>query len=206
VPPPAGVLTDLQIAQELAARTGLAEHFAGSAADWKRRLLRKVAPKGASLEALERGPVRNPLAAEVLFADGRVPTPTGKVQLIRELPPPPAEEAGFPLWLLSNSTLQAQSSQWSADPGEFLPATVHPETARGIPDGGRARLVSALGALTVTLRHDHKQRRDTVIVPKGGHYDRGQAANALIRARTTDLGDGAAYQDARVRLEPPSSP
>ena len=91
------------------------------------------------------------------------------------------------------------------DLGEFLPATIHPAAARGIPDGGRARLVSALGALTVTLRHDSRQRRDVVIVPKGGHFDRGQAANALIRARTTDLGDGAAYQDARVRIEPPPS-
>jgi anaerobic selenocysteine-containing dehydrogenase len=206
VPPPEGVLTDLQIVQELARRTGFGDEFAGTTADWKRRLLRKVAPMGASLEALERGPVRNPLAAEVLFEGGRVPTRSGRVQLVHDLPPTPPEEPGFPLWLLSNSALEGQSSQWSVDPGPCLRATVHPDVARGVADGGQARLVSALGALTVTLRHDPSQRRDVVIVPKGGHYDRGQAANALIRARTTDLGDGAAYQDAHVRIEPIAAP
>ena len=105
VPPPDGVLTDLQLVQELARRTGLAEHFAGSARDWKRRLLAKVAPLGASLEAPEQAPVRNPLAAEVLYAGGKVPTATGRVQLVQELPPAPAEEPGYPLWLQSNSAL-----------------------------------------------------------------------------------------------------
>jgi hypothetical protein len=70
-----------------------------------------------------------------------------------------------------------------------------------VPDGGRARLVSEVGSLAVRVRHDPAQRLDVVIVPKGGHYDRGHAANALIRARCTDLGEGAAYLDARVRVE-----
>jgi hypothetical protein len=52
----------------------------------------------------------------------------------------------------------------------------------------------------VRVKLDSGQRRDVVIVPKGGHYDSGTCANALIRARTTDAGEGAAYLDCRVRL------
>jgi hypothetical protein len=37
-------------------------------------------------------------------------------------------------------------------------------------------------------------------MPKGGHFDRGQSANALIEAVPTDLGLGAAYLDCGVRI------
>ncbi len=54
--------------------------------------------------------------------------------------------------------------------------------------------------MKAVLKLDPLQRKDVVIVPKGGHFDRGTSANALIRARTTDAGEGAAYQDCRVRI------
>jgi hypothetical protein len=56
--------------------------------------------------------------------------------------------------------------------------------------------------MTVRVHHDRAQRRDVVIVPKGGHLREGRCANALIRARTTDLGEGGALYDERVRLSP----
>jgi hypothetical protein len=59
-----------------------------------------------------------------------------------------------------------------------------------------------IGALDVIVKHDPRQRRDVALVPKGGHLSRGQCANALIRARTTDAGDGGALYDERVRLVP----
>lgn len=202
VPAPDGVLTDLQILQGLAARVGLADVMAGDARAWKSRLLANIAPRGVTLEALERGALRNPLAPEVLFTDGRVATETGRVNLISGVPTALVEDLDYPLFLLSNSTEKSQSSQWSIPLEGHLPVTVHPEAAAGLADGAVARLVSAIGALTVRVVHDPEQRRDVAIVPKGGHFDRGWAANALIRARETDLGGGAAYQSARVRLEP----
>ena len=54
--------------------------------------------------------------------------------------------------------------------------------------------------MRVRLRLDPAQRSDVVIVPKGGNYDRGNCANALVRARLSDAGGGAAYQDCRVRI------
>ena len=58
------------------------------------------------------------------------------------------------------------------------------------------------GTLEVVLQHDPALRRDMLLVPKGGWLQHGRAANALVRARATDLGGGAAYYDEHVRLEP----
>jgi anaerobic selenocysteine-containing dehydrogenase len=202
VPPPPGVLTDLELVQALARRLGLEHAVAGTAREWKARLLSRVADRGASLEDLERGAVQSPVARPVLFADLAFETPSGRMNLVGALPPPADAPEGYPLWLFSNSTDRAQASQWARPLEGPLPATVHPEAAGGLADGARARLVSPLGAIEVALVHDPAQRRDVVLVPKGGSFDRGQSANALVPARVTDAGEGAAYLDARVRLEP----
>jgi hypothetical protein len=39
-------------------------------------------------------------------------------------------------------------------------------------------------------------------MPKGGHFHAGRAANRLVRARTTDAGEGGALYDEGVRLVP----
>ncbi len=212
VAPPPGVRSDLEVVQLLAAEVdrqtgaggdGIAPQIAGSAKEWKRRLLRRVEPLGLTVERLERESVRNPLVGDVLFAEGRFPTPSGRMRLLAEAPPPPGEEPGFPLWLFSSSTERAQCSQWSGAPPEILEATCHPEAAPGLADGSEVALESALGSLRARLRLDPLQRRDVVIVPKGGHYDSGTCANALVRARVTDAGEGAAYLDCRVRIRKP---
>ncbi len=205
VPPPPGVKSDLEIMQALAARVGLGDALAGSAREWKRRIAEpRLAPRGVTLEMLERGPVKNPLAKEVLFADRRFATPSGKVNLISSPPPPaPPHDAAFPLWWTSLSTERSQSSQWAKPQEGPLVVTVHPDAANGVADGGLAKVTSAVGSLVVRIRHDPRQRRDVALAPKGGHFDAGRAANALLRARLTDFGEGAALYDERVRIESP---
>jgi anaerobic selenocysteine-containing dehydrogenase len=78
--------------------------------------------------------------------------------------------------------------------------TLHPDAAAGIPDGAAARLESAIGSIQVRVKHDPAQRRDVALMAKGGHYSNGQCANVLIRARTTDGGEGGALYDERVRV------
>ncbi len=153
-----------------------------------------------SLESLERASVRNPFAEKVLFEGRKFSTPSGKVNLVHEMPPVPPEEPGFPLWLFSNSTEQSQSSQWASPEPDLMLATCHPSAAPGFGEGDVVRLESAIGAMRVRLRFDREQRPDVVVVPKGGNYDRGNCANVLVRARLTDAGEGAAYLDCRVRF------
>ncbi|WP_437947517.1 molybdopterin-dependent oxidoreductase [Sorangium sp. So ce296] len=205
VPPPDGVKSDLEIMQALARRVGLGDALDGSARDWKRRVAEpKLAPLGVTLEALERGPVRNPLAPKVLFEDRKFPTASGRVNLITEAPEeredPDARE--LPLSLMALSTDKSQSSQWARPAQGPAVVTVHPDAAGGVADGAVCRIVSRVGAMTVRLRHDPAQRRDVALIPKGGHLHDGRCANALIRARTTDIGEGGALYEERVRIEP----
>lgn len=208
---PEGVLSDLEIVQRLAAVVdaregrngdGIAPRVAGSPREWKRRLLRKVEPLGVTVDELERRSIRNPLVPEVLWPDRKFPTPTGRVNLLSELPPPLPDEPGFPLWLFSSSTEEAQSSQWAGRPPEVVTATCHPSAVPGLGDGDEVYVESAIGRLRARLKLDPAQRTDTLLVPKGGHYDAGTCANSLVRARVTDAGEGAAYLDCRVRVVP----
>jgi anaerobic selenocysteine-containing dehydrogenase len=202
VPPPAGVLSE--IFQGLAARVGLGDRLAGSARQWKERLVSPAAAAaGITIDKLEAGAVRNPLAPTVLFSDGRVSTATGKVNLIAAAPPTAASAPQeFPLTLMSLSTDRAQSSQWSVAPAGPATCTVHPDVAEavGVVDGDEAWLESTRGRMRVVVRCDPAQRRDVALIPKGGHRRTGQCANALIDARLTDIGGGGALYDQRVRL------
>jgi anaerobic selenocysteine-containing dehydrogenase len=200
---PDGVKTDYAIAHALAQRVGLGGPFAESVDSWKRRLLANVADKGASLEAIRGGYVKNPLAQPVLFADRKFETATGRVNLVHELDPEPARPtAERPLLLMAFSTEKAQSSQWAHPRAHEGPAvaTLHPEAAAGFEDDGIAQLESALGAMDVRLKFDARQRRDVVLLAKGGWLRDGRCANAIIPAAATDAGGGAIYYDTPVRL------
>jgi anaerobic selenocysteine-containing dehydrogenase len=206
VSPPSGVKSDLEIIQALAARVGLGEALAGDARAWKEKIIAtRLAPKGVDLATLESGYVRNPLPVRILFADRKFKTRTGRVNLLTAAPPlAEPNDPAFPLVLMSLSTEKSQSAQWAKPQTGLIAVTVHPWASSGIPDGSPGRLVSALGAIEVEVRHDKRQRRDVALLPKGGHFHAGRAANALIKARTTDHGEGAALYDERVRLEPVS--
>ncbi len=202
VPPPPGVRSDLEIMQAMSARVGLGDVMAGDARAWKQRLVAPtLGPHGVTLEALERAPLRSPVAPRIVFADRRFATPSGKVNLLCEAPPSPAAPPpDRPLWLMALSTEKAQSSQWARPETGPAVVTVHPDSAAGVSDGGLARLESAHGHLVVRVAHDATQRRDVLLMPKGGHLRDGRCANALISARTTDIGEGGALYDEPVRL------
>ncbi|HET7504302.1 MAG TPA: molybdopterin-dependent oxidoreductase [Kofleriaceae bacterium] len=207
VPRPPSVRSDLEIMQALAARVGLGDALAGDARAWKRRVLgAPLAEHGVTLERLEaEGPIKSPLVAAIAFAGRRFATPSGRACLMTEPPPPPVlPTAEFPLCLMSLSTEKAQASQWARPLEGPVEVRVHPDAAAGIADGGLGRLESAIGALAVRVRHDPAQRRDVALMPKGGRFGAGLCANALIRARLSDHGEGAALEEL-VRLVPASS-
>lgn len=202
VPPPAGVRTDYEIAQALAERLGLAEQFRDGIESWKRKLL----GNGPSLEQVRDEYVRSPHAPKVLFADRKFPTPSGRVNLIHAVDPEPARpEPDRPLLLMAFSTEKAQSSQWARPraigdgPAE---AVAHPDAVPGFRDGDLASVASAIGAMTVRLKLDARQRRDVLLMAKGGWLAHGRCANVLVPARETDAGGGAVYYDTPVRIVP----
>ncbi|ACY17820.1 molybdopterin-dependent oxidoreductase [Haliangium ochraceum] len=200
---PEGAKTDYEILQALAPRVGLAEEFSQPIEVWKRRVLGKVAERGGSLEELRAGAVRNPLAPAVTFEDRVFATASGKVNLVHdvEIHEPPRDEA-YPLTLLALSTPKAQSSQWAAPVHGPAEATVHPDAVPGMGDGDLAEVASAIASMVVRLRLDPAQRRDTLLMAKGGWLRSGRCANALVPARLTDGGGGGVYYDTGVCVRP----
>ncbi|MCU0693124.1 MAG: molybdopterin-dependent oxidoreductase [Polyangiaceae bacterium] len=200
VPPPAGVRTDLEIFQALATRVGLGHVLAGDATTWKRRMLGPI-----SLESLQAGPVRSPVAPTVVFAGRRFPTEDGRARLIHEIPEDasPPIEPRYPLRLMAVSTPASQCSQWSPEePDGPLVARLHPQSASGAVDGGLARLVSQLAGIDVVVKLDRRIAPGLVVVPKGGGLRAGRCANQLLEATLTDNGEGAALYEQPVRLVP----
>jgi anaerobic selenocysteine-containing dehydrogenase len=208
VPPPPGVRTDLAIVQELARRVGLGGDLLEPVRRWKERILAPATERGVSLEALEKGAQRNPLATKILFENRKFETPSGRVNLVHGVDPePPRPTVERPLLLMALSTEKAQGSQWPSRTQQGpADVTVHPEAARGVPDGAVATIESELGSLQVRVRHDAKQRRDVALMAKGGWLSAGRCANALVPPRMTDDGGGAAYYDTPVRLVPLPEP
>ena len=200
VPPPPGVKSDLEILQLLAKRVGLGGLLDGTAREWKERILRRDA--GFTVADLEeRGPQRSQLSGKVLFADRKFKTSSGRVNLLSSAPPRAQVTADFPLYLMALSTEKSQNSQWSkGQPRGPAVVTVHPDAAAGIPDGGFANLESAIGSLSIQVRHDPRQRRDVALLAKGGHTREGRNANTLLKARATDIGGGGALYDEPVRV------
>lgn len=217
VPPPPGVKSDLEIIQALAERVGLSQVVAGSARDWQMKMLSpRLTEHGVTIEQLEAGPVRSPLASPVLFAakpGSSIPsgfaTASGCVQLIHDpalatAAAPPHLGPEYPLLLLSLSTEKSQSSQWPVLPTGPAILTVHPDVAAAIGrgEGDLAQLESRIAHMLVRLHLDRRQRRDVALIPKGGHLRDGCCANALVAAQLTDAGEGAALYDEPVRLRP----
>ncbi len=202
VPPPAGVLHELELFQALAQRVGLADVMAGSIDEVKEWLCRPLHAKGITAADLAQGAIRNPNATALCFPEGRVNTKSGRVNLLTEVPSQVGgEDPAFPLWLFSNSTKQSQASQWVGEGlGQHTWVKLHPSAAAGHREGDLVQVESALGQVSAVLRLDPDQRPDLCIMPKGGHFSAGHSANVLIPARSTDLGLGAAFLDCRVRL------
>ncbi|MEO7329948.1 MAG: molybdopterin-dependent oxidoreductase [Minicystis sp.] len=202
VAPPPGVRSDLEIYQALAERLGFGAALAAPPEAWIDRLLAPMAAHGVDRLALQKGGLRKPEAPRVLFADRRFPTPSGRFQLIDDFPAaPPALEPGYPLHLCSNASYRSQASQMPESAQREPPVvTLHPDAAGGRNEGDLARLVSPIGEVTVRLRFDPQQRRDVLVYAKG-RWGKLGGPNALIAARSTDAGEGAAYYDQGVRLE-----
>lgn len=196
---PGEVKTDYDIVRELAPRVGLNGDFDLSSRAWKERIAGED-----RLRQLALGPMRNPDAPRVLFADRKFPTPSGKVNLIHDpdlaIPDPPPD---YPLQMMALSTRKAQCAQWEGEePDGPIVATVHPDSAARFSDGDLAVVESALGTLGVRLKFDAGQRTGLVLLDKCGRLSAGRSANAITPAWETDAGGGAAYYETPVRIRP----
>ncbi|MEW5851738.1 MAG: molybdopterin-dependent oxidoreductase [Myxococcota bacterium] len=204
VPPPGNARSDLEWCRLIAPHVGV-DPSLFDARKLTDQMLGSMREHGVDRERLRQGAVKNPLASRsgVAFEGGVTFHPDGKFHVVTELPEEPPADPAFPLWLMSVSKRERQSSQILDEAAGPQDAILHPDVAaqHELHDGAAARLVSAQGHLDVVIRTDARQRRDVVQCHKGGWVKLGKAVNVLTSDAITDMGDGAAYYDTRVRLE-----
>ncbi|MDG2184704.1 MAG: molybdopterin-dependent oxidoreductase [Mariniblastus sp.] len=202
IDPPGDAQTDYEILRQLAPRVGLGQPFTDDVSQWKRKLTRRLAASGISLEQLEAGQTRNPFAAQVAFAGRHFPTTTGRANLLTDYQhPPTCVTREFPLRLMALSTAQAQASQWPSEKQQG-PAvlTVHPSVAGNYQEGDVVEIESELGRLEVGLKFDSSQRADVALMDKGGWVSQGRCANLITPAELTDHGQCAVYYETPVKI------
>lgn len=202
VDPPDGVISDHEIFRELSRRVGLADEFDVDASVWKQRLLKKLNAAGINREDFQKGFVKNPFPARVVFSDRTFNTASGKVNLIHELDSQLLMVPGVSrLHVTALSTGKAQASQWPAETQNGpIDVVLHPSAAPGRSDGDVVTLSTNVGAISVRLRFDSKQRPDVALMDKGGWHSAGRSANSLIRAEITDDGECAVYYDTSATI------
>lgn len=189
---------ELEIWSDLAQRLGLGDALAGTPREWKQRMLSKLRPFDISLEDLQAGGVRNPLASQVLFEGLQFATPDGKMNLVTEFSAPPPACSEFPFTLMAVSTSKSQSSQWSLPPTPLAVVRCFP----GVFPAGPARLCTAKGQMKVQVVPDDTIHPNVLWMEKGRAPSHGGCPNQLIEAVETDIGGGAAFYDQPARLEP----
>jgi anaerobic selenocysteine-containing dehydrogenase len=206
VAPPGQCRSQFDIFMDLAGRFPFAGEFVKTEEAWLRLILRPLLDKGVAWDDLWRGPVRIPDAPLVPWADRRFDTPSGRFQLLSAVTACSDCRQGtrYPYHFLTvGGASHLGSERVPGDHGGPVVVSMATEEAMrlGLADGGPARLVSPLGRLAVTVRHDPALRPDVVACERGGWIKAGQGVNLLIPDLVSAVGQGTPYYEARVDVE-----
>jgi anaerobic selenocysteine-containing dehydrogenase len=233
IEPPGQVKPETEVYRLLAPRLGidpveLEGRIPGpSDAEVESFLESRLAPfEGLGIERLKEGPAYPPGHEEIAFADGRFPTPSGRIELVSDqaverwgvdrLPryrePEESVRNGdsleFPLYLMTPNTKNRIHSQFGnlrmirrVDPGPAV--HVHPADAadRDIHDGVPVRVFNRRGEFRLPARLDASLKQGCVSVTNGWWIQEGGTVNFCSPGRETDMGHGAAFHDTLVEVE-----
>jgi anaerobic selenocysteine-containing dehydrogenase len=164
------------------------------------------------------------------YADGRFPTPSGKVELLsatlgrmgqpvlptfvapRESPlGDPQLAARYPLRLLTpkrhvrflNSSYSHLPKHGPPEGSPFVELDAHDACARGIADGDEVEVCNDRATLRLTARLTDRLRAGVVAIPFGWwrtQHGDGHVANSLTNDTLTEWGGGVAYSDTLVEI------
>jgi anaerobic selenocysteine-containing dehydrogenase len=182
--------------------------------------------RGVTLERLKHdGPMALDLGSDPPFADGRFPTPSGKVELYSEalaaegidpLPGrfrprdddgPPAGDPTAPLDLLSGASHHFVSSSLASQPGLLKSAgppalEIHPAdaAARGIAAGDPVVVENSRGSVRLTAEVTDAVRPGVVVSPKGrwAKHGGGRNVNWTTPDALADLAGQSTFHSNRV--------
>jgi len=242
VDPPGEARSDLDVWAALSERLGVAELFGAgrSRADWIREVL--AASPDPDVRAMSYEQLRDdgiarfpPAPPRIDFADGKFPTPSGKIELYSdalaadgyhplptyvepwEMPGSDPLAATYPLQLVSpHSRLRAHSQYAQL---ATLAARNRAEvwlnrddaTERGIGDGDAVRIYNDRGTLLLPALVTDRIRPGVVAIYQGQWYDpdnpeRSGCANVLTRDGETPRGQSSTYNTCLVQVAPVAPP
>jgi anaerobic selenocysteine-containing dehydrogenase len=200
VHPPDGCRTDFEIALDLADRMGL-ELPCRSLDEWLALRL----PGGASrLEEVRRRGWVDREGDSVAWRETSAHR-DGLFRLVTELTPPSTPPDDRPLHLLTVIRGGAMHSQMDrAEQSRPLAVRMHPAACSlaGLFAGDRVRVIGPTGTIEGILEADDTLHRTAVACPRGGWVEFGQGVNLVTEGTSTDIGDGTAYYETTVRVEP----
>ena len=210
---------DPVIFSELAAVMGLGDYFTNSSRQWIEEALEPVREKyGITLERLEEGMLKTPLAQEVAWSDRKFSTPSGKIELFSERAlqetgwgtacyAAPRESGsttlpGYPLYLLTPHPARSLHSQFPSDSENYPPAEILADTAAAynLREGDLVIVESPRGQLLCRVKLNPRLRDDTVLIEEGQWLKSGGGVNLLTPAFLPDMGAGVPYYDCRCLL------
>jgi anaerobic selenocysteine-containing dehydrogenase len=190
--------------------------------------LRGLLPAGheSAIETLRDRPLDLSGQGDIAFADGRFPTPSGRIEFDSE---PAGAEWGiesvpgyvpldeghasalssrFPLQLLSCKTRDRIHSQfgnldWVREIERPHVLDICPEDAsgRGIADGARVAVWNDRGRIELTARVTPGIRPGVVHILEGWSHQADPDVNALTGEGITDMGHGATFYECLVEVE-----
>lgn len=241
VDPPGEAKSDLEIFAALADRLGVGEAFGSrrTRAEWillalqHSKLPYRDFLDGITIERLRTEQVIHfplpPVEERIPFADGRFPTPSGKIEIYSDalavqgyhaLPTylPPAEFPGdgdlgrrFPLQLVSPHSRFRAHSSYALLPrlnGRAKPEIwLHPDDAaiRDVTDGDEVRVYNDRGSLRIAAHVTDRIRPGVVCIYQGFWFrpddpEQGGCANVLTRDDQTGIGESSTYNTALVEV------
>ncbi len=223
--PPGEVRTETEIWRGLAERLGFDTGYFPADV---RPVLEAMLPSGhgLSLNALRDRPIDPSGFGDVAFADGRFPTPSGRIEFssveaarLWNVAPVPGYEpldeghdskmaATFPLQLLTCKTRDRIHSQfgnldWVRDVERPHVLDINPAdaSARGLQDGDRAVVWNDRGRIEIRVRLDHGIRAGVVHVLEGRCHEGDPEVNLLTDAGVTDMNHGATFYECLVEVK-----
>jgi len=224
--PPDGVRTETEIWRELCVRFG----FSTEAFDMDpEERLRQMLPDGReeALNELRSRPLDLSGQGDVAWSDRVFETPSGKVEFRSEAAtqlwgvdpvpgfdsPPEGYDSEladqYPLQLLTCKTRERIHSQFGnlatvQEVERPRVLDIHPEdaAARGLEDGGQARIWNERGSAEAPVRFNPGIRKGVVHVLEGRCVPDDPWMNLVTDDGVTDMGYGATFYECRVEVEP----
>lgn len=179
--------------------------------------------EGLTLERLQRGPVRNPLAPQIAWADLKFSTPSGKYELFSQLAqrevgyglpqymelheePLSVKDEGiqYPYVLLTPHREKGIHSQFALEQEYNWPVVkVHPHTAEQlyVSSWDQVMVETPYGQLRCLVEVTAKVRPDTVVVEEGSWLKWGGGVNQLTPDLVGDMGLGTPYYQCRCLIK-----